>query len=45
MTQTFRTFEDGYRGFELLLDLNWDRFLFPAAIGLALMLSAYLASI
>lgn len=36
MTQAMRALRDGHDGLELLLDLGWDRLLFPAAIGLAL---------
>ena len=37
--------QQGYRGFTLLIDLNWDRLLYVGAIGIALGLSAYLASV
>ncbi len=40
-----QTLESGYRGVSLLLDLNWDRILYPAAILLALMLGAFLGSL
>ncbi|MGX9350250.1 hypothetical protein ACS3QZ_03525 [Shimia sp. W99] len=36
------TIEDGYRALGLLIDINWDRLLFPAAILGGLMLGAYL---
>ncbi|WP_165798949.1 hypothetical protein [Shimia abyssi] len=36
------TIEDGYRALGLLIDINWDRILFPAAILGGLMLGAYL---
>jgi len=37
--------QQGYRGFTLLVDLNWDRLLYVGAIAVALGLSAYLASV
>lgn len=34
----------GYRGFSLLVLLNWDRVLYVATIAMALMLGAYVGS-
>ena len=39
------TLEESYRGLSLVMMLNWDRLLFLATIGLALMAGAYLGSI
>ncbi|WP_197917940.1 hypothetical protein [Thiosulfatihalobacter marinus] len=36
------TITDGYRAIGLLIDINWDRLLFPAAILAGLMLGAYI---
>ncbi len=36
--------QQGYRGFTLLIDLNWDRLLYIATIGFALAVGAYLGS-
>ncbi len=36
------TITDGYRAIGLLIDINWDRLLFPAAILVGLMLGAYI---
>ncbi|WP_279305747.1 hypothetical protein [Pelagivirga sediminicola] len=35
----------GYRGMVLLIDVNWDRLLFPGAITLALFLAAFVGSL
>ncbi|MEP2530582.1 hypothetical protein [Shimia sp.] len=35
------TIEDGYRALGLLIDVNWDRFMFPLAIMGGLMFGAY----
>jgi hypothetical protein len=45
MTETMHSIHERYKGLALLVDLNSDRILFPVAIGLALMLSAYLATV
>lgn len=45
MTQAKQTLHDGYRGLALLMALNWDRFLFPAAIAFALMLAGYFGTL
>ncbi|WP_375227623.1 hypothetical protein [Roseobacter sp. S98] len=37
--------QSGYRGLSLLMDLNWDRFLYVGTIGLALGAGAWLASV
>jgi hypothetical protein len=37
-------FAGSYRSLSLLVGLNWDRILFPAAIFAALISAAYLAS-
>ena len=39
------TIQAGYRGFSLLLSLNWDRLLYVATIGAALMLGAWVGSL
>jgi uncharacterized membrane protein affecting hemolysin expression len=39
------TIENGYRALSLLIDINWDRVLFPAAILVALMAGAYVFSL
>ena len=39
------TMEHGARAIWLLVELNWDRFLFPGAILVALMATAYLRSL
>lgn len=39
------TLHQTVRGLHLLLDLNWDRLLFPVAIATALLSAAYLASL
>ncbi len=33
--------EDGYRGMRLLMNLNWDRLLWPTAITIGLMIGSY----
>lgn len=38
------TIEDGYRAIGLLIDINWDRFFFPAAILVGLMAGAFVGS-
>ncbi len=35
----------GYRGFTLLIDLNWDRLLYGATIAVALGIGGYLGSV
>ncbi len=40
-----QTLQKGYKGLELLWQLNLDRFLFPLAIGGALFLASYLGSL
>jgi len=40
-----QTIQTGYRGLTLLLDLNWDRFLYFGTIAVALLLGAYLGSL
>lgn len=39
------TLQQSYRGFSLLIELNWDRVLSLATIALALMLGAWLGSL
>ena len=39
------TIEQGYRAVSLLIDINWDRLLFPSAILVALMAAAYIGSL
>lgn len=39
------TIEQGYRALSLLVDVNWDRFLFPSAILAGLMSAAFIASL
>ena len=36
------TIEDGYRALGLLIDINWERLLFPTAIIAGLSLGAYI---
>ncbi|WP_281280250.1 hypothetical protein [Shimia litoralis] len=40
-----QTIHQGYRAIGLLIDINWDRLLFLAAIVSGLMLAAYLGSL
>lgn len=40
-----QTIAKGYRGLSLLIDVNWDRVLFPAAIAAALWAGAVLGQI
>ena len=35
----------GYRGFSLLLDVNWDRILYLATIAVALLAGAFVGSL
>lgn len=39
------TIEQGYKAISLLIDINWDRLLFPSAILAGLMLAAYIGSL
>ncbi len=39
------TIEHGYRALSLLIDINWDRVLFPTAILIALTAGAYVFSL
>lgn len=39
------TVREGYRGLALILNINWDRILYPATIALALFAGAYLGSL
>jgi hypothetical protein len=39
-----RYISDGYRGMSVLIDVNWDRLLFPGAIVLALFAASFIAS-
>lgn len=39
------TIEQGYNALGLLIDINWDRLLFPTAILFGLMGAAYLGSL
>ena len=39
------TIEQGYKALSLLIDINWDRLLFPTAILFALMAGAYVVSL
>ncbi len=39
------TLEQSYRGVTLLMELNWDRFLFLATICLSLLCGAWLGSL
>ena len=38
------TIEDGYRALGLLIDVNWERLLFPTAIIAGLSLGAYIGT-
>jgi len=38
------TIEDGYRALGLLIDINWERLLFPTAIIAGLSLGAYIGT-
>jgi hypothetical protein len=40
-----QTFNRSYRGLSLLMDLNWDRFYFAGALGLGLILGAWIATL
>ncbi len=40
-----QTLAQGYRGFSLLLDLNWDRLLYVATLCGALWAGAYLGTL
>ncbi|GAA6165122.1 hypothetical protein NBRC116590_28260 [Pelagimonas sp. KU-00592-HH] len=40
-----QTIAQGYRALGLLIDINWDRMLFPFAILAGLMVAAYLGSL
>jgi len=39
------TIENGYRAVGLLIDINWERLLFPAAIIAGLSLSSYIGTL
>ncbi len=39
------TIQSSYRGIALLLDVNWDRLLYPATIAVALSVGAYLGAL
>lgn len=39
-----QTLSAGYRGFSLIMSLNWDRILYVGTIAGALMLGAYVGS-
>lgn len=39
------TIEQGYKALSLLIDVNWDRFLFPTAILAGLLAAAYIGSL
>ena len=39
-----QTLQKGYKGLELLVEVNLDRFLIPLALGAALLLGAYLGT-
>ncbi|GAA0301764.1 hypothetical protein [Rhodovulum strictum] len=45
MTQAIETLRNGLRGLSLLMQLNWDRLLFPFAIALALMLAGWMTGL
>ena len=38
------TIQDGYRALGLLIDINWERLLFPSAILVGLTLGAYISN-
>ena len=40
-----QTIAQGYRGLSLLVDLNWDRLIYPATILFALMAGAFVGSL
>lgn len=40
-----QTLQQSYRGFSLMMSLNWDRLLYLATIAFALMAGAYLGSL
>lgn len=40
-----QTLESAYKGFSLVLELNWDRMLYVATLAMALLLGAYLATL
>jgi hypothetical protein len=37
--------QTGYRGLSLLVDINWERMLYPATVMFALMLGAWLGTL
>lgn len=39
------TLQQSYRGFSLMVELNWDRLLYLATIGFALMVGAWFGSL
>lgn len=45
MTRAMRSFREGHDGLVLLMDLGWDRLLFPFAVGLALTAGGLLAAL
>lgn len=40
-----QTFQNGYRGFSLLLSINWDRLIYVFAIVVSLFFSAYVGGL
>jgi hypothetical protein len=44
MEWTMQTFQNGYRGLSLLVDLNWDLALYLGAITTALVVGMYMGS-
>lgn len=40
-----QTLQHSYRGFSLMMELNWDRILFIATIAFALLAGAWLGSL
>ena len=40
-----QTLQNGYRGMNLILTINWDRLVYVFAIGASLFFSAYVGSV
>ncbi|WP_422050219.1 hypothetical protein [Shimia sp.] len=40
-----QTITSGYRAIGLLIDVNWERFLYPSAVVVGLLIGAYISSL
>ncbi|MDA5555462.1 hypothetical protein [Shimia sp. MMG029] len=40
-----QTITNGYRAIGLLIDINWDRFVYPSAVVAGLVIGAYISSL